>query len=73
MTATAPCARCKQPRTLHPAKPEWGRTPSPLCGPCWESYAEARAQGDYVDWNDAFDNASDEQLADALSQQGDAR
>lgn len=73
MTTTAPCHRCQQSRPLFPADPAWGRTPSDLCSPCWQRYAEARAQNDYVDWNDAFDNASDDELSNALTRQGDTR
>lgn len=61
------CGRCQQARVVHPAKTEWGRTPSPLCTSCWQRYDQARANDSYVDWNDAFDNASDDELSGALS------
>jgi hypothetical protein len=58
-----PCGRCKQPcRPLFPAEKAWGDVPSHLCSPCWSKYADARANKTYVDFNDAFDNASDEEL-----------
>lgn len=60
---TGPCRHCQQPRPLFPAKTSWGDVPSPLCSPCWSKYADARANNTYVDWNDAFDNGSDEELA----------
>jgi len=71
MTATpktiGPCSRCKQPqRPLFPAEKAWGDVPSPLCSPCWSRYADARANKTYVDFNDAFDNASDEELSAGL-------
>ena len=56
------CGRCQQPRIVHQAKPAWGRVPSLLCTSCWQRYDQARADGSYVDWNDAFDNASDEEI-----------
>lgn len=61
-----PCRRCQQPRPLFPAQASWGQIPDPLCSPCWSLYADARASGSFVDWNDAFDNATDEQLATGL-------
>lgn len=66
-TQTTHCGRCRQPRHVHPAKPEWGRVPSHLCTTCWGRYDEARANNDYVDWSDAFDNASDEELVANLA------
>ncbi|MFF9197308.1 hypothetical protein ACF09L_19080 [Streptomyces sp. NPDC014779] len=60
------CGRCKQTRPLFAAKTEWGRVPPLLCSPCWSRYADARARNTFVDFNDAFDNATDEQLSDAL-------
>jgi hypothetical protein len=61
--AEGTCGRCHQPRRVHPAKSEWGRVPAHLCATCWGRYDEARANDDYVDWNDAFDNASDEEIS----------
>jgi hypothetical protein len=61
------CGRCQQARVVHTPKPEWGRVPGPLCTSCWQRYDEARADGDYVDWNDAFDNASDEEISAHLA------
>lgn len=60
------CARCGQPRVVFPSNPDWGAVPSPLCTSDWQLYADARANKTFVDWNDAFDNASDEQLAAGL-------
>lgn len=60
------CARCHQPRRVFNTPSDWGRVPAPLCSRCWSTYADARASGDYVDWNDAFDNAPDEVLETAL-------
>lgn len=57
------CAHCQQPRVVFPAKPEWGRVPDPLCTTDWQLFAEARANNTFVDWTDAFDNGTDEQLA----------
>jgi hypothetical protein len=37
-----------------------------LCTSDWQLYAEARANNTFVDWNDAFDNGTDEQLAAGL-------
>lgn len=66
MTATTAaegrCARCEQPRIVFPAKPEWGDVPSPLCTTDWQLYDQARANGSFIDWPDAFDNATDEQI-----------
>jgi hypothetical protein len=62
-----PCRRCGQPRPLFPAQKTWGDVPSPLCPNCWSTYADARAAGSFVDFNDAFDNATDDQLQDALA------
>jgi hypothetical protein len=61
------CARCEQPRVVFPAKPEWGRVPTPLCTTDWSLFADARAGGTFVDWNDAFDNASDDQIETHLA------
>jgi hypothetical protein len=62
-----PCRRCKQPqRPLFPAKADWGDVPDLLCSPCWSRYADARENKTYVDFNDAFDNASDEELSAGL-------
>ena len=63
---TGTCGKCKRTRPLFPAKPEWGRVPQEMCSPCWSLFAEARATGGFVDFNDAFDNATDEQLEDHL-------
>lgn len=57
------CARCQQSRVVFPAKPEWGDAPTPLCTSDWQLYAEARASKTYADWTDAFDNATDEEIA----------
>lgn len=56
------CRKCGQTRPLFPAKPEWGRVPQEMCSPCWSRFAEAREHGTFVDFSDAFDNATDEQL-----------
>ncbi len=56
------CGKCEQPRAVFPPKPEWGDVPELLCTSCWGLFAEARANGSFVDWNDAFDNATDEQI-----------
>ncbi|RZF05996.1 hypothetical protein [Streptomyces albidoflavus] len=56
------CHRCQQPRAVFAADASWGQVPSPLCSPCWSKYADARASRSYVDFNDAFDNASDDEL-----------
>jgi hypothetical protein len=63
---TGNCGRCRQPRPLFPAKDSWGDVPGPLCSPCWSKYADARANRTYVDFNDAFDNATDEELSAGL-------
>ncbi|MGW7053085.1 hypothetical protein [Streptomyces sp. NPDC054887] len=60
------CARCGQPRVLFAPNPAWGRVPGPLCTSDWRLYAEARANSTFVDWNDTFDNGTDEQLAAGL-------
>jgi hypothetical protein len=62
----AQCKRCGQKRHTFAPKPEWGKVPDTLCSPCWSGYADARAEGTFFDFNDAFDNASDEQLAAGL-------
>jgi len=62
-----PCHRCTQHRPLFTASPEWGRVPSPLCTRCWSAFADARAGGTYVDFNDAFDNATDAELEAGLT------
>ncbi|MFD9124921.1 hypothetical protein [Kitasatospora sp. NPDC059571] len=65
--AEGTCGRCQQRRVVHPAKPNWGHVPKLLCTSCWQRYDEARANDDYVDWNDAFDNASDEEIVAHLA------
>lgn len=60
------CGRCTQTRPLFHAKTDWGSVPPHLCSPCWSKYADARANHTFVDFNDAFDNATDEQLSDGL-------
>jgi hypothetical protein len=60
------CVRCAQILPLTPALPEWGDVPSPLCAQDWQLFADARARGGWVDMQDAFDNASDEQFAAVL-------
>lgn len=60
------CGRCRQTRPCFDAKADWGRVPARLCSPCWSSYADARAARTYLDFNDAFDNASDEELSAGL-------
>lgn len=64
------CARCEQSRIVFPAKAEWGDVPSPLCTSDWQLYAEARVNRTFVDFNDAFDNATDEQLEAAFGETG---
>lgn len=56
------CGRCRRPRPLFPSKPDWGDVLGRLCSPCWSRYADARAAGRFIDFNDAFDNATDAQL-----------
>lgn len=58
----ARCARCGRTGPTFPPDPAWGRVDGPLCSRDWQAFAEARANATYVDWNDAFDNASDEEL-----------
>ncbi|MFC6883478.1 hypothetical protein [Actinomadura yumaensis] len=60
------CALCKQTRPVFPPDPAWGRVPGPLCGPQWSEYAQARDQGTFAHFRDAFDNATDEQLQEFL-------
>ena len=67
------CRRCDQIRPLFPAKTEWGRVPAEMCTRCWSLFAEARANGTFVDWGDAFKNATDEQLEEHVSAVGIAR
>lgn len=66
MRATEPkvgtCGKCGQTRPLFPAKKEWGEVPCQMCTSCWQVYAEARANNTFVDWQDAFHNATDEQI-----------
>lgn len=64
------CARCNQQRVVFEAPAEWGAVQSPLCTRDWGLYAEARANKTYVDFHDAFDNASDEELEDGLGLRG---
>lgn len=64
------CLRCMQRRPLFPAKSSWGKVPDPLCSQCWSKYADARANKTYVDFNDAFDNASDEELEAKFAETG---
>lgn len=61
------CGQCWQTRPVFPAKTEWGRVPAEMCTRCWQVFAEARARGTFVDWDDAFDNATDEQLEEHVS------
>lgn len=65
--AEGTCGRCQQPRVVHPARPDWGHCPTPLCTACWQRYATARADSDYVDWDDALRNADDPELAAAIT------
>lgn len=60
------CKRCTKIRQLFDAKEEWGKVPSPLCVSCWSRYAVARDSKTFVDMNDAFDNATDEELNEGL-------
>lgn len=71
--AESVCGRCQQPRVVHAAKPEWGDVPPLLCTSCWRLYAEARANNTYVDWTDAFDNASDDEINTHLATAEDTR
>ncbi|TDD97594.1 hypothetical protein [Actinomadura rubrisoli] len=64
---TGTCGKCEQARPLFPARKEWGDVPESMCSPCWQVFAEARANGTFVDWGDAFDNATDEQLNEHVS------
>lgn len=56
------CGRCTQTRLCFKPDPKWGDTPDPLCSPCWSKYADARAAGTYVDFNDWFDNGTDDEI-----------
>jgi hypothetical protein len=70
-SAVGDCARCHRlNRPVFGPTAEWGRVPSPLCSPCWSTYADVRAAGRFVDFNDAFDNASGEQLETAIGDGG---
>ncbi len=61
------CARCQRQGPVFPPPPDWGRVPGPLCSADWQKYAGARASDDvFLDWNDAFDNGNDDQLARGL-------
>ncbi|WP_018386408.1 hypothetical protein [Wenjunlia vitaminophila] len=60
------CGLCKQRRPLFDSRSEWGDVPARLCTGCWSRYAVARERGEFVDWADAFDNASDSQLEAGL-------
>lgn len=55
---------------VFPANPERGRVPTPLCTSDWQRYAVARASKAYVDFNDAFDNATDQELEDRFAESG---
>jgi len=39
-----------------------------LCTKDWSMYAEARERGSFVDFRDAFNNATDEQLEEGIRQ-----
>lgn len=56
------CARCGRTGPVFPAEAAWGRVESPLCSTHWQVFAQARDAQTYVDWNDAFDNAPDNDL-----------
>jgi hypothetical protein len=60
------CARCGQTRPVFQPEESWGRVRGPLCSPDWQKYADARASRDFVDFKDAFDNATDEELYERL-------
>lgn len=64
------CGRCAQRRPCFPPKPEWGDVPALLCVRCWSTYADARANKTYVDFKDAFDNATDEELEGRFAESG---
>lgn len=58
---TTACGRCGQTRPCFRQQNGWG-APDLLCSPCWSRYADARANNTFIDANDAFDNANDDQL-----------
>ena len=65
--AASRCARCGQTRPCFEPKPEWGTVPALLCSPCWSRYADARAARSFIDWADAYTNATDSQLEQILA------
>lgn len=70
--ATSPCGRCLQRRPLFRKDEDWGaKVPDLLCTVCWQKFAALRAEDDYIDFADAFDNAPDHVLEKALGD-GDA-
>ncbi len=69
---TGTCGRCrKKDRPLFAPSEEWGdNVPAWLCAHCWGAYADARANNTYLDFNDAFDHASDEELEERFGETG---
>jgi hypothetical protein len=65
--AEGPCARCAQTRPLYARRFEGDDKAAMLCPRCWSEYQVARENGEFLDWNDAFDNATDEQIEQHLS------
>ena len=69
LPAEGPCERCAQPRPLfrHPGTSNDAGNPKQLCAQCWARIQDARDNGTYADWNDAFDHASDDEIAAYLN------
>lgn len=63
---SAPCSRCLQVRPLYEPRPEWGDEWALFCVRCWSVMCEARENSTYVDFHDAFNNASDEELTEIV-------
>lgn len=59
-----PCPRCRKDLPVFDTPRDV--VPKQLCADCWSAFREAREAGTFVDWSDAFDNASDEQLSKGL-------
>lgn len=60
------CARCSLTGPVFTPDDTWGKTKGALCARCWSATAEARANGTYTDWHDAFDNATDDELENGI-------
>jgi hypothetical protein len=61
------CRRCGQTRPLFVTLADWVTPPVWLCTVDWQALAEARYAGTFLDWADAFDNATDDQIAQQLA------